>query len=274
MTNNVLIHHTLKSVHEVTSHYEKALEDLKEKTKRLASEYVIKLYHILRNEEKYSPGDSRIRIIHDCSDIWTKSTIERYLPLEAKNITKRRAGMLSAQVNKEKKNAKLRVAVGGDVSLASIDENRENSRDNSVELNSTEYGSNNQKEQELRLGAEGKVSTYCIGCDEKSSKINRLQSDIELKEIQIGLLEGMISQLEGNQSSSRDSKTIITFTHPLQFEELRFQMEQIFTKTHGLGDIWVLGKLEINTLKVIELTVNATQPERTKDLVSTKKIEN
>lgn len=115
---------------------------------------------------------------------------------------------------------------------------------------------------------------HCVGCDEKSFTINRLQSDIELKEIQIGLLEGLTSHLESNQLSSRGSKTTITFSHPLRFEELRSQMEQIFKKTHGLGDIWLLEKLEINTLKVIELTVNAIQPERKKDFACSNRDEN
>lgn len=55
----------------MNSHYSQVLEDLKEKTK--------KLYYILRNEEQQSPDDSRTRIVSDCSDIWTKSTIERFM---------------------------------------------------------------------------------------------------------------------------------------------------------------------------------------------------
>jgi hypothetical protein len=146
----------------MSGHYEKVLEELRKKAKKLASEYVNKLYYILLNEKQYSPDDSRIKIIHDCSDIWTKRTIERYLPQEAKNVTKRKAGMISAQVRQKEKDAKLLVAVGGDVSLTSVDENSKKNKDNSVEMNSTENVSDKQKEQESRLEAVDKSSSYGV----------------------------------------------------------------------------------------------------------------
>lgn len=159
MNSNVINQQSLRrEVHEMTDHYQKVLEELKEKTKKLASQYVPKLYFILRNEEQRSPDDSRARIVSDCDEIWTKSTIERFFPQEAKNATKRKAGMISAQVKKKRKDAKLLVAVGGDVSLspASTNEISVNNDGNSVEMNSTEK----EKEEEALINTKGNPATF------------------------------------------------------------------------------------------------------------------
>jgi hypothetical protein len=244
----------------VNSHYEQVLEELKAKIRRLASEYIIELYYILRNEEKYSSDDCRTRITNDCSDIWTKSTIEKYLPQEAKNVAKRKAGLISAQVKKkrERKGTEILVAVGED-----------DLHPTSVEMDSTENSSNWQEKQESWPNAK----SYCVKCDEKNSSIRRLESDIEWKKIQVEFLKAWNSQLEGKQKASDGSESI-KFSHHIHFEELQSQMDLIFKQTHGVGDVWLSGKLEINSLKVMDLTVNATQPEITEDLASSNRPEN
>ena len=71
------------------SHYNDVLEELKNKKEKLASEYIAKMYRILRDEEHRPPEECRAKIESDCSDIWPEDTISRYLPIEAKNTAKR-----------------------------------------------------------------------------------------------------------------------------------------------------------------------------------------
>ena len=84
------------------SHYNDVLEELKNKKEKLASEYITKMYIILRDEECRPPEECRAKIESDCSDIWSEDTIRRYLPIEVKNTAKRKAGKISAEVKKKK----------------------------------------------------------------------------------------------------------------------------------------------------------------------------
>ena len=86
------------------SHYNDVLEELKKKKEKLASEYITKMYIILRDEECRPPEECRAKIESDCSDIWSEDTIRRYLPIEVKNTAKRKAGKISAEVKKKKAN--------------------------------------------------------------------------------------------------------------------------------------------------------------------------
>ena len=92
------------------SHYDNVLAELKEKGERLANQYVLELYTILRDEEKLSPEDCRERIEHDCLDLWSRATIRKYLPPEAKDFKKQVAGKIGAE-NKNKKNKKALLLV-------------------------------------------------------------------------------------------------------------------------------------------------------------------
>ena len=70
------------------SHYDDVLEELRKKGEMLANKYLVELYNILRDEEKLPPRDCRARIEHDCLDLWSKATIRKYLPDEAKDTLK------------------------------------------------------------------------------------------------------------------------------------------------------------------------------------------
>jgi hypothetical protein len=85
------------------SRYNWVIEELRNKSGKLASEYIPELYHILRVEDQLSPEDSRTKIENDCGDIWTKDTIRKYLPAETKSLAKRKAGKMSADAKKIKK---------------------------------------------------------------------------------------------------------------------------------------------------------------------------
>jgi hypothetical protein len=79
------------------------LDQLRERNRKLASEYINELYLILREEEHLGPEECRAKIESDCRDIWSEDTIRKYLPPEAKNKTKRKAGKISAEVKKRRK---------------------------------------------------------------------------------------------------------------------------------------------------------------------------
>jgi hypothetical protein len=84
------------------SHYDEVLSALKEKGHRLANQYIVELYAILRDEERLPPEDCRAKIEHDCIDLWSKATIRKCLPPEARDPKKQIAGKIGGE-NKQKK---------------------------------------------------------------------------------------------------------------------------------------------------------------------------
>src|SRR5947199_5333993 len=82
---------------------------LKENGERLANQYIVELYIILRDEEKLPPEDCRTKIEHDCLDLWSRATIRKYLPPEAMDPKKQIAGKISAAAKKKKKNDPMMV---------------------------------------------------------------------------------------------------------------------------------------------------------------------
>ena len=95
------------------SHYDDVLRELKEKGEKLANQYILELYTILRDEEKLPPEDCRSKIEHDCLDLWSKATIRKYLPPEAIDPDKRIAGKISAEKKKKKLKKEVMLAVIG-----------------------------------------------------------------------------------------------------------------------------------------------------------------
>jgi hypothetical protein len=90
-----------------SSHYDDILNELRQKGEKLANQYIVELYIILREEEKMPPEDCRDKIEHDCENLWSKATIRKYLPPESKDAKKRQAGKIGGE---EKKKAILLLA--------------------------------------------------------------------------------------------------------------------------------------------------------------------
>jgi hypothetical protein len=80
---------------------------------KLANQYIMEPYTILRDEEKLPPEDCRAKIEHDCLDLWSKATIRKYLPPEAMNPDKQIAGKISAEKKKRKMKKEVMLAVVG-----------------------------------------------------------------------------------------------------------------------------------------------------------------
>jgi hypothetical protein len=85
----------------MTSHYNEVLNELRQKGEKLANQYIVKLYNILRDEEKMLPEDCRDKIERDCVDLWSRATVKKYLPPESKDPKKRQAGKMGGE-NKKK----------------------------------------------------------------------------------------------------------------------------------------------------------------------------
>jgi hypothetical protein len=92
----------------MTSHYDDVLNELRQKGEKLANQYIVELYNILRDEENMPPEDCRDKIESDCEDLWSRATIRKYLPPEAKDPKKRQAGKIGGE--QKKKTAMLLLA--------------------------------------------------------------------------------------------------------------------------------------------------------------------
>ena len=113
------------------SHYDDILGELRQKSQILANKYIVELYIILRDEEKLPPRDCRARIEHDCLDLWSKATIRKYLPDEAKDTLKQEAGKMRGGAKSKKKAVLVAAATK-----------------NGARINLAENDSDSQKEQE------------------------------------------------------------------------------------------------------------------------------
>jgi hypothetical protein len=85
-----------------SSHYDEVLNELRQKGEKLANQYIVELYIILRDEEKMPPEDCRDKIEQDCENLWSRATIRKYLPPEAKDQKKRQAGKIGGEEKKKK----------------------------------------------------------------------------------------------------------------------------------------------------------------------------
>jgi hypothetical protein len=85
-----------------SSHYDEVLNELRQEGQKLANQYIVELYNILREEEKMPPEDCRDKIEHDCEDLWSRATIRKYLPPESKDPKKRLAGKIGGEQKKKK----------------------------------------------------------------------------------------------------------------------------------------------------------------------------
>jgi hypothetical protein len=279
------------------SHYDECLKELKEKGEKLANQYVLELYTILRDEEKLPREDCRARIEHDCLDLWSKATIRKYLPPEAKDFKKRAAGKVGSE-NKKNKKALLLVAQS----------------DNGARTNLAEDVSVIQKEEESRSfhkELDQKLSSRTISPDlleankiiaDKDSIIERLtkeneelvkqhnptsshgksvdihhqqqqlelESQLSKKDALIKELNLRINHLEANDerteskfpftSNDQDDNPTVDFELSFPFEEVQNHMNSIYNEAKGLVNIISFhGRLNLKTRKVVAVSISKGQ---------------
>jgi hypothetical protein len=157
-----------------SSHYDEALNELRQKGERLANQYIFELYIILRDEEKMPPEDCRDKIEHDCVDIWSKATIRKYLPPETKDPKKRQAGKMGSD---KKKKALILIAhntteEGARTVLAENDSDNQNKQES--------WTFHNQLNQQLE-SREPTRELYDISkmLSDKDREIERLKQKVE-----------------------------------------------------------------------------------------------
>jgi hypothetical protein len=120
-----------------SNHYDQVLNELRQKGQRLANQYIVELYNILRDEEKMPPEDCKDKIEHDCVDLWSKATIRKYLPPEAKDQKKRQAGKIGGEEKKKKAMLLLAESTeqGARINLAENDSYEQNKQESQTFLN-------------------------------------------------------------------------------------------------------------------------------------------
>jgi hypothetical protein len=79
------------------SHYDEVLKEARSKATGSAREYIPKLFHILVDEDKRSPEEARAIIEHDLISYWSKATVSKFIPKEAKDEIKSKAGKEGAK---------------------------------------------------------------------------------------------------------------------------------------------------------------------------------
>jgi hypothetical protein len=143
--------------------------------RRKSNQYIVELYTILRDEEKLPPEDCRAKIEQDCLDLWSKATIRKYLPPEAKDSKKQKAGKVGGE-NKEKKAAAM-LLVAANSNGARIDL-AEDSSDSQNERESRTFDNElNQKLSSRAISPELFEATRIIA--NKDRKIEELETQLQ-----------------------------------------------------------------------------------------------
>jgi hypothetical protein len=176
-----------------SSHYDEVLNELRQKGERLANQYIVELYIILRDEEKMPPEDCRDKIEHDCVDQWSRATIRKYLPPEAKDLKKRQAGKMGGEEKKKKKKVMLLLAQqntaegeGARINLAEDDSYEQNKQESQ-----TFYNQLNQQLEARKPTQE----LYDVSkmLSDKDSEIERLKQErVELQVKMTKVANGII----------------------------------------------------------------------------------
>jgi archaellum component FlaC len=177
-----------------SSHYDQVLNELRQKGERLANQYIVELYIILRDEENMPPEDCRDKIEHDCVDLWSRATIRKYLPPESKDPKKRLAGKMGGDEKEEKKKAMLLLVAqqntgegeGARTILA------ENDSDNQNKQESETFHNQLNQQLEARKPTQ-EIYDVSKMLDDKDSEIERLkQQTVELQVKMTKVANGII----------------------------------------------------------------------------------
>ena len=138
------------------SHYDEVLYEARKKGETIANMYIFELYTILRDEEQLPPEDCRAKIEQDCMDLWSKTTIMKFIPHEAKNPKKSKAGKVGAEQKKKlkeeekSKSKSLQIIEQSTDGSATIISSQRGARTNLAENNSIDQ----EKEESRRFHEE------------------------------------------------------------------------------------------------------------------------
>jgi hypothetical protein len=190
------------------SHYDEVLQEAREKGELIANKYIFELYAILRDEEYLPPEDCRAKIEQDCIDLWSKATIRKFLPEEAKNPKKSKAGKIGAgQRKKFEEEEKLKTSQlveqtidGNIISTATSSDSSNSGGSSGARTNPAENDSFCQEEEESRrFHAE---FTQYLGGRVPSPEIIEAVRLISLKDKRIKELEDLTGANSNEQINS------------------------------------------------------------------------
>jgi hypothetical protein len=244
-----------------------------------------------KDEGKLQPEDCRARIEHDCLDLWSRATIRKYLPPEAKDFKKHAAGKIGAE-NKNKKNKKALLLVA--------------QSENGARTNLAENSSVSQKEEESRSflkELDQQLSNRTISPElleanriivEKDIVIERLRKEneelleqhnpashgksVDIQQTQLELESELtkknalirIDHLEANDdrteskfpfiSNDQDDSPTVDFELSFPFEDVQNHMNSIYNENKGLVNIISFhGRLNLKTRKVVSVSIGKGQ---------------
>ena len=116
-------------------------------------------------------------IEHDCLDLWSKATIKKYLPPEAKDAKKQKAGKIGAE-NKSNKNKKAMLLIANSTNGARINL-AENDCISQNEQESTTFRSEMNQKLLTRTLSPELIEAHKIN-EEKERKIEELEEENRL----------------------------------------------------------------------------------------------
>jgi hypothetical protein len=219
------------------SHYDDVLSELRQRGSTLAIQYINELYSILRDEEKLPHADCRAKIEHDCIDLWSKTTIMKYMPPEAKDTKKRNAGKIGGESKSKKKTLLLASGVSDDGARINLAEN------DSVNQNEVESG---------RFQREDNPQSLVRGSDELSESddtTKHISYDDAMSEPPKSLIQELPEQ---KHSDARSSYGILTLSSKFA-EEIHDLID--YAQGNGHGNIPEF-KLRHNGQHVTEIEVS------------------
>lgn len=90
----IIIEPVKRRLRKMSENYDRALATTKREASSIADKRIPELYWILREEERKSPEDARAIIERDLIDTWSRATIDKHMPTEAKDEQKIKAGKI------------------------------------------------------------------------------------------------------------------------------------------------------------------------------------
>ena len=148
------------------THYDEVLKEARESSTKTAELYVPKLFHILVDEEKRKPEEARAIIEHDLLDYWSKATVRKFLPPEAKDKEKVKAGAAGG-----KKKAEILVGVGNTVMLESNSSTNLKSDEPSGDDYEKEYKDSEEAKQTIKkVELAGAIEKPAMGFTKQDSE--------------------------------------------------------------------------------------------------------
>lgn len=244
------------------STYEELLEEARTKVQSIqqstAQEYVPKMYWKLRDENpELAPNDARYRIEKDRIGIWSKRTVLEYLPDEAKDIKKQKAGRLR---QKEPKFAALAAAPEAkeillDVQGRAIDSNA-SPNETIVESIAKSSDGLNRPNRRIRPPIE------CRNCSESAFRITELEQALRETTQLTRASEINGSQLENNFSQQEDNNAMTPFEFWLPLEDVRKYILATFNLGKNKDKLWFNGTFNRQTGIVVAANIGRIVSQR------------